>query len=276
MRVAVCAKPVLDPDAVNAYALWGRLQLDPQGRWLAHQGIPLLMNAYDEQALEAALRLRDRGMQGTITVLIAGGESAAPILRKALAMGADRAVLLRDAADEAGDGLAVAYRLAQAVRKLGGADLVLCGRQASDDDQGVVGPALAEFLGMPSVTIARDIQVGPQDVLRVTRVLPDGEEVVEVALPALVTVSSELGPPRFPTARGMMDARRKQLTIWSPQDLEGNDASPTSLPPYRGPGVQRLAVRVPEIQGQCEFIMGDTVQQKAAALAQRLRQDGLI
>lgn len=272
MKVVVCAKPVLDPDAVNAFALSGRLQVDVQTRWLAAKGIPLLLNAFDEQALELALRLRDRGAQVAITVLVAGDDGAAPLLRKPFAMGADTVVLLREAVDPGGDSLVVAHRLAQAIRKLGGADLVLCGRQASDDDQGVVGPALAELLGMPSVTIARDVQLTQQGAFRVTRVLPDGEEVVEVSPPALVTVSNEVGPPRFPTARGMMDARRKQPVVWAAKDLDSEQPS-AGLSLAR---MRRVAVRIPRLEGRCEFVDGATPQEKAAALAERLRRDGLI
>lgn len=272
MKVIVCAKPVLDPDAVNGYALWGRLQVDQQARWLKTQGIPLLLNAFDEQALELALRLRDMGADLTVTVLVAAGDEATPLLRMLFAMGADGVVLLRNATDPAGDPLVVAHFLAAAIGKLGGADLVLCGRQASDDDQGVVGPALAELLDMPSITVARDIQLAPTGVLRVTRVLPDGEEVVEAALPALVTVSNEVGPPRFPSARGMLEARRKQPTVLTLPELTGGPAAAGMTPG----GLRRTAVEVAQRQGHCEFIDGATVQEKALALARRLRNDGLI
>ena len=272
MKIVVCAKQVLDPDGVNAYAIWGRLNVDADTRWLKRNGIPLLMNAFDEQALEAALRLRDQGIEGHVTVVTMGDDEALPMFRHALAMGADDGVLLRDPAFRDGDGLGTAYVLALAIAKLGGADLILCGRQASDDDQGIVGPALAQLLGMPAVTLAKEVSTIGEKVLHVTRVLPEGDEVVEVELPALVTVSNELGQPRYPTARGMMDARRKEVQVWSAQDLEMDVARVGST----GAHVRRVDLSVPQVQGQCQLVSGDTPAQTAALLAQRLHQDGLI
>src|SRR3990172_5100089 len=134
MRIVVCVKEVLDPDAVNNYALVGRLVIGDDGRTLTQASIPRLMNAYDEQAIEAALRLRDAGGECTITVVSVGADPVA-ILRHAAALGADEiATVPVDAA--ALDGQATARVLAAFVRQTGGADLVLCGRQASDDDQG--------------------------------------------------------------------------------------------------------------------------------------------
>ncbi|MBI4233574.1 MAG: electron transfer flavoprotein subunit beta/FixA family protein [Chloroflexi bacterium] len=272
MRIVVCLKQVLDPDAVNAYALWGRLKVDPATKALVREGVPLLINAYDEQALEAALRIRDKGVPCTITALTLGDESSRQVFRHAFAMGADEGVLLMDPAYQGSDGLGVAHVLAGAIRKLGGADLVLCGRQASDDDQGVVGLALAELLDMPAVTIAGDVQVVDGRVVRVVRALPDGEEVVEADLPALVTISSELGQPRFPSARGMLEARRKQPRVWSAQDIGVNLAAAQAS----ATRVRQVDLFVPQVQGQCQFIQGEGVAQKAAALAQALRQEGLI
>ena len=272
MRIVVCAKQVLDPDGVNAYAIWGRLNVDEDTRWLKRNGIPLLMNGFDEQAIEAALRLRDQDIEGPVTVVTMGDDEALPMFRHALAMGADAGVLLRDPGFHGGDGLGTAYVLARAIAKLGGADLVLCGRQASDDDQGIVGPALAQLLGMPAVTLAREVSSIGDQGLRVTRVLPEGDEVVEVELPALVTVSNELGDPRYPTARGMMDARRKEVQVWSAQELE---VDPTRVG-ATGARVRRVDLSVPEVQGQCQMVSGDTPAQTAALLAKRLHQDGLI
>ncbi|RMD82245.1 MAG: electron transfer flavoprotein beta subunit/FixA family protein, partial [Candidatus Dadabacteria bacterium] len=136
MRIVVCAKEVLDPDAVDNYALAGKLEIEADGKTLVKKSIPRLMNAYDEQAVECALRLRDAGADCEIHVVSVGLDST-KILQHAVAMGADKVAMIT-ADPGALDGYAVASLLAGFVRSLGGADLILCGRQASDDDQGVV------------------------------------------------------------------------------------------------------------------------------------------
>lgn len=272
VRIVICAKQVLDPDAVNNYAQWGRLKIDPEKKQIARDGIPLLMNAYDEQAIEAALRLRDDGADCHITVVTVGGDSCRDMMKHAFAMGADEGTILNDPAFEGADGLGIAYILAQAIKKLGGADLILCGRQASDDDQGVVGMALAERLGFPSVSIARDVRLIDDKHARVVRVLPDGEEVTEVELPALVTISNELGTPRYPTMKGMMEARRKQATMWTAADIEADPAYLETA----GAHVRRADLFVPEVQGQCQFIEGANAEELATRLVEVLRQAQLI
>jgi electron transfer flavoprotein beta subunit len=270
VRVVICAREVLDPDAVNNYALAGRLVIGEDGKTLTQTTIPRLMNAYDEQAIEAALRLRDAGASCTITVVSAGADPVA-ILRHAAAMGADEiAALPVDPATL--DGHATARLLAAFIRHTGGADLVLCGRQASDDDQGAVPGILGEALGMPVVTVARAVALaGTPDgpALRVTRVTPEGDEVVEVALPAVVTVSSELGQPRYPTTARKMAVRRTQPQTYAPGDLP---LAPDDLEPR----VRLLRQFVPTVQGQCEMIAGASAAEMADTLVARLRADGVI
>ena len=195
MRIVICAKEVPDPDAVNNYALEGRLVIGDDGKTLTQTSIPRLMNAYDEQAIEAALRFRDDGTECTITVVCAGAESE-DLLKHAAAMGADEIVAIPLDATTV-DYHVIGDILAAYVKSSGGADLLLCGRQASDDDQGVVPAVLAERLDMPLVSIARDVALTDGGV-RVTRVTPDGDEVVEASRPAIVTISNELGTPALP------------------------------------------------------------------------------
>lgn len=272
LRVAVCAKQVLNPDAVNNYAQWGRLKIDPLSKEVGSDGIPLVMNAFDEQAIEAALRLRDRGAACKISVLTVGGESCRELLKSAFAIGADDGFLLMDQAFQNVDGIAIAHILARAIEKLGGTDLILCGRQASDNDQGVVGPALAHSLGgIPIVSIARDVQLVDEKRVRVTRVLADGEEVVEVDLPAVVTVSNELGTPRYPVLKGIVAARRKQATVWTAADVGA-----VSYLETRRPRVRRVDLFVPTIQSKCQFVQGTGAEELASGLLETLRQEHLI
>ena len=270
MRIVVCVKEVPDPDAVNAYAVAGRLVIAEDGRSLAQASIPQLMNAYDEQAIEAALRLRDSGVECSITCVSAGPDPAG-VLKHAAALGADEIVAI--SLQQPVDCLAVSRILAAWVRRSGGADLVLCGRQASDDDQGVVPAMMGEMLGIPVITVAREVSVTPspdgQAWMRVTRVTPEGDEIVEAPCPAVVTISNELGQPRYPTAARAMAARRMQPAVVSLGDLSLNTED-------LQPSVELLSLTVPSLQGNCEFISGGTAAETAARLISRLREGHLL
>jgi len=267
MRIIVCVKEVLDPDAVNNYAVAGRLVIGEDGKTLTQTAIPQLMNGFDEQALEAALRLRDAGADCTIVVVSVGPDPTA-LLKHAASLGADEIVSIP--ADPATlDHHAVASLLTAYIRSSEGADLLLFGRQASDDDQGVVFALIGEALDMPIVTVARELELADGPVLRVTRVTPDGDEVVEVSCPAIVTVSNELGDPRYPTAAKKLAARRKKPTVVAIEDL--------SLPAEQlQPRATLTRQFVPTIQGNCEFISGDTAAALGDSLIERLREDGSI
>jgi electron transfer flavoprotein beta subunit len=226
------------------------------------------MNGFDEQALEAALRLRDAGAECRIGVVSVGTDPAT-ILKHAAALGADEiaAVPMEEASP---DYHVVASLLATYVSSSGGADLVLCGRQASDDDQGVVPALVCETLGMPLVTNARAVELAEGgSTIRVTRVTPDGDEVVEVSCPAVVTVSNELGEPRYPTAAKKIAARRMKPEIVTPEALS---LSAEALRPR----VVAQRQFVPTVSGNCEFLSGETPAELADALVARLRQDSVI
>jgi electron transfer flavoprotein beta subunit len=264
LHILVCAKQVLDPEGVNSYALWGRLNVDETGRGFETGGaIPYIINAYDEQAIEAALRLRDDGVDCTITVAVIGGNDATTILRRALAMGVDRVIDV--SSDEAGtDGFHTAAVIAGLVRQLGDIDLVICGRQGSDFDQGTVPAVLAERLDWSYVTMAAAVSYNR--ALRITRVTPHGNELVEAALPAVVAVSNEVGQPRYPSSRLMLAARRV-----APEALNAAD-----LAPAPGVGVELVELIVPEIQGHCVMIAGDSPEEQAIAVLGRLTETGVL
>lgn len=267
MRVVVCAKEVLDPDAVNNYALAGHLEIGADGKSITQSAIPQLMNAYDEQAIEAALRLRDAGANLTLCVVSVGKDPTA-ILKHAAALGADEIVAIDVDASEL-DAHAIAAILSAYVRTSGGADLVLCGRQASDDDQGVVPALVAESLGAPAVTIVRAVELAGASTLRVTRVTPDGDELVEVACPAVVTISNELGDPRYPTTAKKIAARKMKPTVVSLAEL-GLAADAVA------PRARLVRQFVPKVQGSCEMIAGASASEIANRLLQRLREESLL
>lgn len=267
LHIVVCAKQVLDPDGVNSFAFWGRLQVGEDGRSFdTGEMVPRIINAYDEQAVEAALRIRDAGVDCRITVVTVGDEAAGAILKRCVAMGADDAVQIVDAAAAVGDGFRTARLLAGLIAELGDVDLVLCGRQSSDYDQGTVPGALAELLGFACVTLGFGV-TAEGERLRVQRATPLGEELVSVATPAVVTISNELGVPRYPTSRGMIAARRRPPTVRAAADLEAGEGAH---------GVELVELFVPDVQGQCEQIEGATPAEQAAALFARLEEEGVL
>jgi electron transfer flavoprotein beta subunit len=264
MKIVICVKQVLDPSAVDNYALVGKLEIGADGKTLTQTSIPRLMNAYDEQGIECALRLRDAGVACKIHVVSIGTDTT-KILQHAVAMGADEVAAI---AVDTGtvDGFATATLLAGYVRSLGGADLVLCGRQASDDDQGVVPALLGELLGLPIVTIARAVERVDGATLRVTRVTPDGDEIVEVTGPVVITISNEVGDPRYPTGLQTMKARKVK-----PQQV-----APASLELGASGGQPRVTMTrqfVEPIIGRCEMLQGESPAALARELVQRLRAD---
>lgn len=262
MRIVVCVKEVLDPNAVNNYALAGKLTIGADGRTPEVAAVPRLINGYDEQAMEAALRIRDAGVDCRI-VAVSIGTDAKNVLKHCAALGADEIVAIAPGAGEL-DGNGLANILAAYVKNSGGADLILCGRQASDDDQGVVPILLAEKLRMPVAPLARAATVSGT-TLTVTRVTPDGDEVVEGQLPAVVTVSNEIGVPRFPSAKAKM-AARKMVPVEMTIDSLGLDGSALKAE------VVLTRQFVPTVQGNCEFLTGSPAEVAQQLLA-RLRAD---
>lgn len=259
MRVAVCIKQVPNPDALAAV-----LRIDEAACVaVLPPGHPLVVSPFDEQAIEAALRLRDQlGADVRITAITLGPESARAALKQALALGADDAVHLLDPAFADADGFVVAHALVRAIRKLGDVDLVLAGRQAADWDAGIVGLGIAELLEWPSVSFACAVAM-KDAALVVERVLQDGFETIAASLPAVVTISNELGEVRKPNLRETMRAARKPVTLWSAADL----AMPAAeLQPRRR--LERLFI--PQKDARCELIDGSSGAQKGVRLAQRL------
>ncbi|MFH1003347.1 MAG: electron transfer flavoprotein subunit beta/FixA family protein [Chloroflexota bacterium] len=203
IRIIVCVRQIIDPLTPAS-----EFKVDPaRKRAVLPPGRKLVISDYDEVAVEAALRIKDtRGAE--VTALSLGDGSAKEALRRCLAMGADKGVLLCDPAFDDADSLATARALAQAIKKLGEFDLVLCGRQEGDWDAGQVGSGTAALLGIPVVSVVGRIDIGDNGSAVVERIVADGRDVIEMPLPALLTVSSEIGEPRYPPVRRVLaDAR---------------------------------------------------------------------
>ncbi|MBI4306363.1 MAG: electron transfer flavoprotein subunit beta/FixA family protein [Chloroflexi bacterium] len=266
-RIAVCVKQVPDPDAPAS-----TFKVDESARRvITAPGIPPVVNGFDLHATEAALRIKDAHAGGVeITVLSVGPSFVMEVIKKPLSMGADNLILVEDAALADVDAHATVTVLAAALKKAGPFDLILCGRQASDWDNAYVPLGLAEVLGLPCVTLARKVDLLKESgKVRVERSLTDGYQVVESDSPAVITVSNELGEPRYPTLRGIMAATRKQPSRWKPADIGLNAAA---LAPLLS--LERLFV--PERQKEIELIRGEDDADAGRKLALRLREAKLI
>lgn len=262
LHIVVTAKQVVDPETpLSAFQV--------ADNRVTTAGQSPVVNGFDEQAVEAALRIKEATGDARITVLSLGSEFALDVVKKPLAMGADDLVLLQDPAfSNAIDPMLTIEALAAAVGKLGDVDLVLSGRQASDWDNAQVPIGLAEKLGWPVATIAKKVDVEGRTV-KVERALPDGHELVETDLPAVVTVSNELGTPRYPNMRGIMAARKVQPTEWTAADL---DIDPSRVPP----AFELVSLAKPERTVETEMITGDDDADAGRKLALRLREARLV
>jgi electron transfer flavoprotein beta subunit len=268
MNIVCCVKQVPDPETpARAF------QVDEAAKQvIPASGNPPVTSQFDQIAVEAALRIKDALAEDTtITLLSLGPDSARDAIKTCLAMGADEGVLLNDPSLFDGDSFSTAVALAAAIEKIGDFDLVLCGRQAIDSDFGVTGLAIAELLGIPSISITRSVSVVKGKV-QAERVLTDAFETVEVLTPCVVTVGSDLGQPRYPTLPQIMQAAHKQVTLWTAADLGLG-------PDQVGAAAARLhleALYIPQVENRCEFIEGDTPQEIASNLARTLHAAKLI
>lgn len=260
MNTIVCVKKIPDPEIPPT-----KFKLDQESKQvIPPEGIPPVMNPYDEQAVELALRLKEEH-GGTVKVLSIDKEADPSIIKHALAMGADEGFLLTDPAFTGLDSYATASVLGQSIKKLGDFDLVLCGRQAADWDEGLTGSILAENLNLPLVTLVETIEIVANE-LKVKKVTLDGFQIYTIPIPGVVTVSSRIGKPRLPSGWGIISANRAQIPVWNATDIDFN---PTLL---KTMAQQRELVKlfIPLQHRDCEFIKGETSEEAAALLADKL------
>jgi electron transfer flavoprotein beta subunit len=260
--IIVCVKEIIDPELTPE-----NFEIDTvRNLVLSSDSATHVLSPFDEHAVEAALRIKD-SCGGKITILSLGNNLRREVVKKPLAMGADEILLLEDEAFHDGDSWSTALALALAIKKIGNYDLVLCGRQAADWDGGQVGLGIAELLDLPSVTLARKIEIADRKA-RVERVTPDGYEIIEISLPALITVSNEIGQPRYGTIDRMLESFSKQPIIWKPEDI-GIDSSKTGR---MGRQLKLLKLFKPVREVKCEIVEGETFEEAANNLAQKLRE----
>jgi electron transfer flavoprotein beta subunit len=263
LRIIVCAKQVPDPEGPPT-----SFEINAAEKRVGARGIPPVINPFDENALEAAIRIKE-AVGASITLLSLGKGISKAVILKATASGADTSLLIEgDAMDAASlDSHATATLLAAAIRKLEGYDLILTGRQASDTNAGQVGLGIAHFLGIPAITLAQKVEVLDGKV-RVERVLPDGYELAEAPIPALVTVSGEVGDLRYPSLQAIKAAKGLPQEVLGLADLE--------LDPSVLGKLQMVNLCAPSRERSCTIVEGDTPEEAGKKLAQVLRNDRVI
>lgn len=266
MNIVVCIKEIPDPEATIEF-----YRLDPgQKALISSSKVLKVVNPFDEQAVEAALRIKDK-IGAKVTILSLGNNLDRVVVKKPLHMGADELILLEDEAYAGGDSWSTASALAAAIRKIGEYDLILCGRQAADSNAGQTGIGIAEILGLPCVTVARKIEV-TRGTAAVERVVTSGYETVEVTLPAVITVSNELGQARYPAIKNIARSNAIKPVIWKPEDI-GLAAEATGR---QGRRLTITEMFLPVFEATCEIVTGETVQDAARNLAVRLRQERIL
>lgn len=237
MNIIICIKQVPDTTQVK---------IDPQTNTLVREGVQSIINPFDMYAIEEGVRLKEK-YGGKTTVITMGPPQAENALKEALSLGCDEAILISDRAFAGSDTLATSYTLTAAINKIKEYDLIICGKQASDGDTAQVGPGISAHLDIPQVTYVKKIEEIKDNVAIVERMTEEGYEVIKVPLPCLITVVKEINEPRIPSLKGMMRAKKIQITAWKAVDLAvegdqlGLSGSPTQVvkiftPPSRPKG----------------------------------------
>ena len=257
-RILVCLIQAVDVS---------QLKVDPATRRLVTAGAPKKISDFDKNALEEAIRLKEK-FGGEVFTLTVSAEDAKPVLREALAIGADKAYLVNDPSVEGTDTMGTAYILAEMIKKIADFDLILCGESSLDSFSGLVGSRLSEMLNLPQITSVRKVAV-EGDTVVAERSLEDASETVKAKMPALISVTREINQPRIPSLMMIMKASKKEIVSWTLKDLN----VPTERIAAKTEVIEALA---PKMERKRIKITGESVQEIADKLAKALIQEGVV
>ncbi len=262
MKIIVTVKLVPDTSADK--------RIDPATKRLVRGGVETVLNPFDEYAIEAALQLKEKaGGDSTVTIVTLAPETGKEIVRKALAMGADDAIMIADPAAEGSDVWGTAYALAAAIKKAG-FDLVIAGTQSTDAGTGEIAGALSEYLGVAGVTYLRKIEVDGT-TLRGERETDTGYAKVSAELPLLVSVTKSINEPRYPSLKGIMGAKKKSIAVQSLADA-GVDVPVGSA----GARTELTALETPSVRGKGEVFEAADAVAGAQKILDFLRERKLV
>ncbi len=259
MNIVVCIKQV--PGTTE-------IKIDPETNTLVREGVESIINPFDTYALEEGVRLKER-CGGKVTAITMGPPQAENALRETISLGADEAILISDRVFAGSDTWATSYVLSRALAKIADYDVIICGKQTLDGDTGQVGSGLSEMLGVPFVAYVSKIDEIKEGYIRVHRMVEEGYEVLEMALPAVITVVKEINVPRLPSLRGSMKAKTAQIPVWTAADIgveedkAGIAGSPTRV----------VKIFFPKREHKSEMFQG-TPEDQVGQLVKRL--EGII
>jgi len=263
VNIIVCLKQVPDTET--------QIKVGSDGKSIVTDDIKWVMNPYDEHGVEEALRIKEK-FGGEVTVVGLGPKRVTESIRTALAMGADKGVLISDEALEGSDSLAVAKALAAAIKELD-YDLIFSGQRGVDDDMGVVGANIAELLDMPQLSVIDKVEVAEDGKsVKVNRPIEGSTLVIESPLPALITTQKGLNEPRYASLPGIMKAKKKPFDEKTLSDL-GLDAAEFG---EGGRKVKILEIKPPPAREAGKIVEGETPQEKAAGLAKLLHDEAKV
>ena len=256
MKIIACIKQVADSEAKvraeNGQISWG--------------DAPLVINPFDEYAVEGALQQKE-AQGGTVTAVCIGPESAKEALKHALAMGSDNAILISDPGLAQLDTQGAAHVLAAVIKKIGGVDLVVFGRQTLDDGSGLTAAQTARILGWPMLGMAGQIKIDAQS-LQVERVIEEGRQIVSTKLPAVLSVVQSIGEPRYPSFMGIRKASKAEIPTWSLSDV--GISAPAAL-------VSRIELITPPSRDvTCEIIPGNSPAAIAETLTNKILAEKVL
>jgi electron transfer flavoprotein beta subunit len=263
VNILVCLKQVPDTES--------QIKIAPDGISIATENIKWIINPYDEYAVEEALRLREK-FGGEVTIIGVGPKRVTESIRTALAMGADKGILVDDPAITGSDSLGIARILAAVIKDLD-YDIILCGKQGVDDDYGIVGSILAELLGIPQISVVLKVEVSEDaSTVKAHREVEGGTLVIESPLPALITAQKGLNEPRYASLPGIMKAKKKPLDVKTIADL-GLDASQVG---EAGTKIKIMQITPPDEREAGKIVEGETPQEMAINLVRLLHEEAKI
>ena len=261
MNSIVCLKQVPDTEA--------QIIATPDGSDVKLDGVKFIISPYDEYGIEEALLQKEKAGGGEVTLVCMGPARAVESIRTGLAMGADKAVHLDDEVFNGSDAQAAAKVLAAQIKSME-YDIIYCGRQAIDDDQSQVGPALAELLNLTHTSLVTKVEVAEdKKSVKVNRQIVGGEEILELPLPCVLTCQKGLNEPRYASLPGIMKAKKKPLQPVKAADI-GVDAGTVGA---AGSGTQVVKFTAPPTRTAAKIIGGESGEEKAASLAKALREE---
>ncbi|EKE03941.1 MAG: Electron transfer flavoprotein beta-subunit [uncultured bacterium] len=263
MKIVVCVKQVPDTADIK----W------TENNTMIRDGVESILNPFDEYAVETALRIKEANPDSTITVLTMGPPQAKDALKRAIAMGADEAILVTDKKFAGADTQATSRTVAKAIKeKVGNFDLIICGQFAIDGDTAQTGPSIAEHLGLPQVTYVKEVEATGGNTIVAKREIEEGIQKVEMQLPGLVCMLKCDYEPRMPSIKGVMKANKTQILEFSMEDIGlehaqvGIKGSPTFV---------SRAFR-PEARNAGEMINAASAKEAADVLVEKLKNDKVL